>query len=358
MRRCLPFLLLLAACAETPTEAPALPHAAAVSYTSKPLSLGANRTDGMAFAINDSGVIVGWTSGATMPKRATWWDATGASGLYLVPRIRNATIWSEAYDINAAGAAAGMVGVISGTTSTVYIVYWPSRTSAPGILGQGGGGSTAYGINNRREVVGRLGNDAFVWSRARGLQLLPMPANATFAGATAINDAGDIVGYADGPSSCFRAYWWQPQGGGASYAVHDLTPPWTCNSDARDINNLGQMVGHILGPTGNGAVLFDGAGGYQFLQQGKFLDAYAISDRGRAVGDFGPIPISAGTMDMRGNRTLLSSPWPGLETTTALGVNTCGDIVGVSYEVNIGWPFVDNFESPRPTLWDGKRPDC
>ncbi len=72
MRRCLPFLLLLAACAETPTEAPALPQAAVASYAATPLRLGVNRTDGMAFAINDSGVIVGWTSGATAPKRATW----------------------------------------------------------------------------------------------------------------------------------------------------------------------------------------------------------------------------------------------------------------------------------------------
>jgi probable HAF family extracellular repeat protein len=103
-------------------------------------------------------------------------------------------------------------------------------------------------INNRGVVVGALGTDqpvtrvAFSWSRRTGIIDLPLAIENGFAGASAINDCGEIVGDATfSPGFVAHAARWTRAG-----EVEDLgalTDSVFADSHATDINELGAVVG-------------------------------------------------------------------------------------------------------------------
>jgi probable HAF family extracellular repeat protein len=133
----------------------------------------------------------------------------------------------------AAGVAAGYVAVDLG--------------ALPGA----GTGSTAYAINRSRQVVGVSGtisatgdleNHAFLWSNGvmRDLgNFGPIPApGRVYSIATGINDAGQVVGWANGPDDESHGFLW------ANGTMQDLGTLGGEQSGADAINAAGQVVGY------------------------------------------------------------------------------------------------------------------
>jgi probable HAF family extracellular repeat protein len=125
----------------------------------------------------------------------------------------------------------------------------------------GYGGSSAYGINNRSEVIGQATGlnflHAFAWTRGGGMRDLgTLDGNPTStSGANAINDQGQIVGgsYSQALGTTHAVYF-SPQG------VIDLGTLGGL-SDASAVNNLGQVVGDSYAASGDHAFLTDLHGG-------------------------------------------------------------------------------------------------
>lgn len=91
---------------------------------------------------------------------------------------------------------------------------------------------------------------AFVWTSSGGLVLLPdlgpPPAgDGVQSIASAINDAGVIVGYVNTAGVRVSAVRWTPSGVGGGYVVKDLG--LGTGSRANDINNAGEIVGDYRG---------------------------------------------------------------------------------------------------------------
>jgi uncharacterized membrane protein len=193
-------------------------------------------------AINASQVVVGRSSAG--PVR--WQDPTSPAVLLPLPGISGIDASSaNAWGINAIGDIVGSVRTSSGK-SISYALLWTnsgrsvsvlplapgsSSQSATGIndsgvivgysSGKGGGGTyptrwtpnptrTGYiistlptstsanlagSINACGRAVGAISGKGYVWDASGALTLLPLLPGASEAGATAINDAGTIVGH-------------------------------------------------------------------------------------------------------------------------------------------------------------------
>jgi probable HAF family extracellular repeat protein len=175
--------------------------------------------EGMAYAVNDSGQVVG-ASGTCAPFSLF-------TGLYMQPL--HALLWE---------------------TGTV------TDLGSLGGTGQGNG-IIAHGINNRGQVVGYSdlrGNanfHAFLWARSTGMQDLGNVTGDVNSLATAINDEGDVVGVSLDANFNPRAFLWE---NGTMTDLNTLIP---ANSPlflmlACAINSSGQIVGFAVTSTGEG----------------------------------------------------------------------------------------------------------
>jgi probable HAF family extracellular repeat protein len=183
--------------------------------------------------INSQGVVVGQAAvdslrfHAFLYQDGTMTDLAALAGLD--PRANSA-----AYGINDAGQAVGFAFFGNGEE---HAFFWDGTNPAQDLGTFGGSISFAYGINASGQVVGTAefpgdeGRDAFLWDNENGLQDLHIPGVAT-----AINDAGQIVG---GSGHAFLY---------SAGNVTDLgSPAGFSESIALAINNLGQIVGYARG---------------------------------------------------------------------------------------------------------------
>jgi probable HAF family extracellular repeat protein len=229
--------------------------------------------DSYATAANNAGQIVGWAeNGVHDPScdpafqvlqfRAAIWQPDGTME-ELPPLPGDST--SAATAINDRGQVVGIsgaCGVAVGGVSAAHAVLWES--GVPTDLGTLGGHSwnTPAAINNHGTVVGfslRAGQDgtrnfqAFVWSRANGMQALPMPATDVRSEALGINDREQIVGLSRAPSG-IRAVLWQNS---RFTDLNDLTlsgSPYLLF--ANDVNDAGEIVGEAYDPNSGNAPAF------------------------------------------------------------------------------------------------------
>ncbi len=150
----------------------------------------------LAFAINRSGHVVGYSDVADGTSYAyIWSQAAGMHELRPLPGGGD----SSGNAINDLGQVAGGSGCGGACTHAVLWNRKPGTVEDLGVL-PGSSFSSAYGLNNKLQVVGSAGfpASAFVWSSATGMQdlntLIPANSGWQLDYAFAINDNGQITG--------------------------------------------------------------------------------------------------------------------------------------------------------------------
>jgi len=188
-----------------------------------------------AEGINDAGQVVGYRKGPGY-SHAFRYDGGTMTNL-------GTPLWgsyTEAYAINNSGQIVGRSGSA--------FLYDSGNWTNLGTLG--GGYSTAYDINDAGRVVGsaNLAGDA-VWhaflhdgTSITDLGSLGDPDSAS--SASGINEAGQVVGYYEG-STGYRAFLYDQ---GTMYDLNSFDiagiADWDYLRWAQDINDSGQIVGH------------------------------------------------------------------------------------------------------------------
>ena len=255
----------------------------------------------IAYGINNSGQVVGYRDLSTGNIRATIWNGTTPTDLGEVGGVGI----SYAFGINNAGQVVGYAGG--------HATIWNGTT--PTDLGTlGGNYSRAYGINNAGQVVGSAGSagaggydHATIWNGTTPTDLgkagrgLPIVGGVGDSTANAINDSGQVVGYAGGHAIIWNGT--TPTVLGALGGNH---------SYAFGINNAGQVVGV--------ASTFRDAASHATIWDGTALHT----------------PTDLGTLGGNYSR--------------ALDINNSGQVVGYSYMS------MSNGDGTHATLWNGTTP--
>jgi len=126
---------------------------------------------------------------------------------------------SHAYRINDQGQVVGFS--FTGPGVCCHGFLWTNATGMVdlGALNGPAGGSDAFDISNRGLVTGSTttpadpnNSHAYVWSQVTGMQLLPDLPGEIDSGGLGINDAGQIIGFADTPDGRTHGVLWTPTG--------------------------------------------------------------------------------------------------------------------------------------------------
>ena len=241
-----------------------------------------------ATAVNAIGTVVGWASTSAGDIHAVLWSASGAiQDLGTLP-----------FDVRSSASAiddAGRVVGVSRSSASARAFRWTAAdgmTAIPGLLA---GYSDALGTNRKGDII--VGGDSrvvggdfvnmrpYLWTATAGMHELPLLANDAQGTAVAVNDGGDVLGisgfdcgyYCYGASANRVVLW--PGGGDAV----DLTGSLGSGASAAAINATGQ----IAGMTARGrAFLRDAAGVHELgvLPNKSLSTALGLNDAGQVVG--------------------------------------------------------------------------
>lgn len=142
------------------------------------------------------------------------------------------------------------VGAALGQT---HAYLWDA-TNGPRDLGTLGGGSYAYAINDSGTVVGyyvpldKFYAHGFIWTEATGMVDLGIPGGGDSTTAscvpTAINSAGNVVGYARQVDGTQVAFFWSPTGGFTT--LGDFSSNAVNGNTAYAINDQDEVTGNLL----------------------------------------------------------------------------------------------------------------
>jgi probable HAF family extracellular repeat protein len=238
-----------------------------------------------AFAINQSGTVVGRSNTSTSTHAFVWTKGDGISDL----GVLHGDSSSSALDINDRGQ---VVGASTGEFgSHAFLWSKPSGMRSLGALGESG--SEARGINDAGAVVGVItgaskgssGDAAFRWTDRDGVVYLGTLPDDTASEATRISDSGQVVGSSTGPAGTRAVLWTSDR------EIHNLgTLHAGVYSSAFDINGAGQVVGTSDASLGMRAFLWTREGGMVDLNalipsdsNVVLISAQAINERGQIV---------------------------------------------------------------------------
>ncbi|MFC3107676.1 PKD domain-containing protein, partial [Undibacterium arcticum] len=300
------------------TTASGNPHAFRWSRAGGLLDLGTlGGAESYAAAINEAGQIAGRATDADNQTRAFFWSPRG--GTQNLGSLGGYS--SRAVAINAAGRVAG--NSIIADNNHQHAFNW-SRTKGMQDLGPLGTFNNLYatGINDLGQVIGAATDGPgpgatrqhpYVWSAGAGMVDL-----GTFGGdwgnPYAINDAGQIAGYATTAGGDGHAFVWRPGRG-----LRDLGTLGGTFSLAGALNNLGQAVGYASTASGTThAFVWSAATGMVDLNSRipgapaglELQAARAISDSGAIVADSnaGLVLLLPGASDSGSGETEAASP--------------------------------------------------
>jgi len=265
-----------------------------------------------------------------------------------------------AFDINDAGVVVGIREDNSQPGRRWSGFVWGPTTGMID-LGEGPG---ALAINNQGTVVGRwdglrTGNHAFLWTAAGGARLLSaLPGGWPFAEARSsdargVNDAGQIIGYFDG-SAGLRAYVREP-GGDVRWLPTPAAPEYG-GLLVFDINDRGDVVGAVrIEDVGYHAYLWPTSGGFVDLGDlpGGSVQGIAtsVNNRGQILGS-AVGPADPGVPGSIGQRAVLFATdgtirdlgtLPGMGGSSPADINELGEVVG--------WSGIGSVEDWRAFLW-------
>lgn len=239
-------------------------------------------TESYATAINPDGVVMGYGRQANGVYHAFVWDAaTGIHDLGPAPE------WNSfPAGINSDGEIAGQASFPP--SGYQHPVKWDaSRTMVDLGLFPNGRYGYASAINDAGQVVGGAEWSqttgefrAFVWDETGGLQPLAT-LGGTWAYAASINNAGLIAGYARTTAGYIHAVVWDASG------IHDLGTLGGNESYAYRMNSTGQVVGWSYNASGQQRpFIWDAANGMRDLGTlgGQYGYAIVINDAGVVVG--------------------------------------------------------------------------
>jgi probable HAF family extracellular repeat protein len=307
------------------------PAAAALTGPSSVTDLGTlpGGTSSAAYAVNDQGQIVGYSSAGDGGNHAVLFANGTVTDLGRLPD----GLYSYAYGINSAGQIVGASTTSTGANHAV--LYQGGAVTDLGVL-PGGDYSIAADINDQGTIVGYSNTatgayHAYAYAAGVMTDLGTLPGGSD-SYATSITNDGRVIGYASVAGEAYHAFLF------ANGTMTDLGTPAGDNwSFAYAINAQGQIAGYSSAPArGNRA--FSYANGTMTalaaLPGDDQSHAYGINDQGQVVGSSS---VSEGqaraVVYENGTTTDLNDLRPaGFDVllATANGINNLGQIVGVA----------------------------
>jgi probable HAF family extracellular repeat protein len=193
------------------------------------------------YGINNQGLVVGYSSNGQGAAAALW-----TNGVPLDLGTLDGVPACAGTGINASAEVAGYCFLLNGRTEAFL---WSKATGMQGLASlQGGCGSIAQAINRFGQVVGyscTSGNNptyAFIWSKTTGMKNLGTLPGHDRSFAWAINDLGQVAGESDCRNCSLSGHatlWSKTKGSMLDLGVLPGAP----DSFAFGLNNVGQVVG-------------------------------------------------------------------------------------------------------------------
>ena len=195
-------------------------------------------TSSEAYAINNSGAVVGYSSGVQGTRAFLWTPKAGFQNLGTLPAGDS----SKALGLNDNGM---IVGSASSPAGTHAVLWDPAKGIQDLDTLPGDFISEAFAINISGSVVGhskgQAGTRAFIWTSQTGMKSLPSLPGGNVTRALGINKKGEAVG-SSGSFDGARAVFWNSKGEAQDLNAVVTTPAGLTLLEAVGINESGQIV--------------------------------------------------------------------------------------------------------------------
>lgn len=271
-------------------------------------------------------------------------------------------------NLNDHGQVAGSATVDA--AGEVYHAYrWSKAGGMVDLNPPGAGRSFGNDINKHGWVAGaaatgpgRMPVHAYLWkSGAPGRDLGSFGNSSS---AIALNDAGTVVGYSEGPELGIlgRAFRWTAAGG-----LQSLVGISSVASQANAINEAGKIVGGASFDTSlsDQAFLWTPSGGLQEIGTAPSYLAFAtgINEKSLVIGQYYSAPVEPNGFIWSRDAGLQLVGTPGTDTSSTGGLNNLGQVVGSLNSRAFAWTrgagFVDlntriPGAPPELELWQGQ----
>ena len=276
------------------------------------------------YAINDRRQVVGVSTAADGFIRAFIWQNGAMRDLGLLPD----GLAAAARSINVFGDVVGAGTTLSNEFSPQAILWRRTGEVVPLGLLPGGFASQAFAINDWGLIAGvaddGVTTEATVWLNGTARMLGGLPGFVGYSEAADVNNLGQVVGHSlmDGIHS--RATLWR-----AGRIIDLGTLPGDNHSQAFAINDRGQVVGYSAN--------IEASTGRYFLWENGAMRELAAPTGGPVVGVsdinlFGVIGVQAGAPPraalLSAGRLLKLPLLPGQQVSSVAGINNRGDAVG------------------------------